>query len=67
MSIIERFRKYREGGKSNSSQSARTRNTDARKIDMSTVTATDNQGRAVDREAYAQLQDSLIARNYPFP
>lgn len=67
MSVIERFRKYRKGGKSNSSQLARTRNTDARKIDMSTVTATDNQGRAVDREAYAQLQDSLIARNYPFP
>lgn len=65
MNIIERFRKYQKGG--TAAQQARKRNTDTRQVNMNSVTIEDNLGRALDREAYAQLQDSLIARNYPFP
>lgn len=75
MNVIERFRKYRKGGhiekfgggNKTSAQNARKNNTDSRKVDMSKVTSSDNLNRKVDTEAYAQLQDSLIARNYPFP
>lgn len=66
-SEIEKFRKYGDGNKITSAQKARSNNTDTRKIDMSKVQTSDNNNRIIDREAYAQLQDSLIARNYPFP
>lgn len=42
------------------------KNRNHKKVDMSQITSKDNLGRAVDREAYSQLQDSLVARNYPF-
>lgn len=75
MNVIERFHKYRKGGligkfgKGNktSAQKARENNTDSRRVDMSKVSTSDNNDRVLDRAAYAQLQDSLIARNYPFP
>ena len=61
MNIIERFRKYQRGGKSTQRQN------NTRKVNFDEVETSDNLGRAIDREAYKQLQDSLIARNYPFP
>lgn len=75
MNVIERFRKYRKGGSverfgggnKTSAQKVRENNTDSRRVDMSKVTSFDNLNRKVDAEAYSQLQDSLIARNYPFP
>ena len=48
-------------------QKARKLNTNNREVDFSKVNSTDNLGRAIDIEAQSQLQDSLIARNYPFP
>lgn len=69
MDVIKQFRKYRTGGQSEetAAQKARKNNLDTRKVDFSIITSRDNLDRKVDREAYAQLQDSLIARNYPFP
>lgn len=65
--FIKRFKKYRDGGKQTAvAASARRRNKDTRKVDMSTVTEADNLNKKLFLKEFDQLQDSLIARNYPF-